>query len=522
MAMTDTAPETDATTTPLGDDAGPSRPTPRGGLASVLGSTDHRVVGRIFVVLSLIAIVVDLGISALVYLDIAGDGVLESRLVARFAANHGIALFVDALALFVGIGIIVVPRQVGAAAIAFPRAAAAAAWSWALSTVIWAVAVFFGGSYGGFHADLVRLGNVAVGATLAAIVLGSICIATTVLSSRPMGMGLGDVPFFAFSMLVASVLWIFTLPSAIAHVTLGHITRANPATLLSVTFDQGLSWLLHQPAVYVMAIPILGVALDAAAHLSGTAPRFRGVLLTMIGAYGLFSFGAWAQSALAVHTLVWFGFALLIAPPVLVVLGAALDTLRAGGKLKLVSPLAFGLLALLVLLLGCLIGVLRAIDEIGRGQLVGFQPDFMANAQLYFVFGAALVGGLGACFYWGRLVFGSPLPDNAGKGLAPLGLLAVVLMATPVALVGLLDPDGDVVQVFAGFAAAGAALLALVTLAALGAGLSAMRTAARGDELLPDPWGDAGTLEWVEEITVVSIDSPYPLRDGGSDEKGAS
>jgi hypothetical protein len=88
-------------------------------------------------------------------------------------------------------------------------------------------------------------------------------------------------------------------------------------------------------------------------------------------------------------------------------------------------------------------------------------------------------------------------------------------------LVGVTTPDADAVRVFAGIAAAGAALFALVTLAALGAGLSAMRTAARGDDLLPDPWGGAGTLEWVEEITVVSFDSPYPLRAGGSDEKDA-
>ena len=522
MALTDTAPETDAPTTSPSEAETSSSPARPSGLETLLGTTDHRVIGRIFVVTALLAIITDLGFAALVYLDIAGDGVLESRLIARLAVNNGLGLFVGTLALFVGIGIIVVPRQVGAAAISFPRAAAAAAWTWVLSVVVWGVALVFGGSYGGFHTDMVRLGNVAVGATLLAIMVGAVCIATTVLSSRPMGMGLGQVPFFAFSMLVASTVWVLTLPSAIAHITLGQITQANPATMLSVTFDQGLSWLLRQPSLYVIAIPVLGFAIDAVAHLSGTNPRARGLLQTSIGAFGFLSFGAWAQGDFASHTIVWVGYAALIGLPVLGVLAAVLATLKAGGRLKIASPIGFAIFTLLVLLLGCLVGGFLALDEIGKGQLVGFEPSFTSHGQFLFVFGAALIGALGACFYWGRLVFGSPPPDTAGKGLAPLALVAAVLFAAPVALIGLLTTEGDTTRIFAGIAAAGAALFALVVIGALGAGVVAMRTASRGDELLPDPWGDAGTLEWLDELTVVSFDSPYPLRAGGSDEKGDS
>ncbi len=129
---------------------------------------------------------------------------------------------------------------------------------------------------------------------MVALMVAAVCVATTVLTCRPMGMRLGDVPFFSFSMLVASIIWLLSLPSAVAHITLGHITHATPSTLLARTFGVGLEWLFHQPAMYALCIPILGIALDVVVHLTGGQHRFRGVILFFIGLYGFLSFGAWA------------------------------------------------------------------------------------------------------------------------------------------------------------------------------------------------------------------------------------
>src|SRR5690606_5002476 len=164
-----------------------------------------------------------------------------------------------------------------------------------------------------------RLGNIAVGGLLVSLAMGAVCVAVTVLALRPAGMRLADVPFFAWSMLVAASLWILTFPAVLANVVFIHIQRPN-ATDIAITGLDGISWLLRQPSLYVALIPALGIALDAAAVAVSGRQRFRGVAQGMIGAAGLFSFGAWAQGDVARNTLVWVLVCAAIALPLLGVL----------------------------------------------------------------------------------------------------------------------------------------------------------------------------------------------------------
>jgi hypothetical protein len=209
-----------------------------------------------------------------------------------------------------------------------------------------------------------------------------------------------------------------------------------------------------------------------------------------------------------------------IALPLLGLVGAAADTLRSG-RPSLISPLGFALASVLLLLLAVVSGLLLALDTIGEGQLVGFGTEELSRAQLYFVLAAALAGGLGGAHLWGQLAFGDRLPEVPGKGLGLAVLGGGVLLGAGPLILGLLqgnDADTDP-RAFAVISLIGAALLALATLGTLAGGLQARRGVSRGDDLVPDPWGRGGTLEWSDPANVpTTVESPYPLLAAESEE----
>ena len=110
---------------------------PAGGLAGLLGTVDHVGVGRLFVVASLLFLLVGRVAGVLVgaeRLDTADVDVLDDVLPAGLQPpRRPPALFLFLVPAFLGLAIAVVPLQVGAATIAFPRAAAASFWAWFLS-----------------------------------------------------------------------------------------------------------------------------------------------------------------------------------------------------------------------------------------------------------------------------------------------------------------------------------------------------------------------------------------------------
>jgi heme/copper-type cytochrome/quinol oxidase subunit 1 len=464
-------------------------------------------------------------VSGLVDLDTATNrGAFRADVTERLLLNHPLGLLlIGVLPLLLGIAYCVVPAQLGSPSIAFPRAAAAAVWTWLGSAVVFIVAVAADGGYGGGSVDAARLGNVATGALIVSLLLAAICVAVSVLTLRPMGMGLGDVPFFSFSMLAAATVWVLSLPAALAHVALGQVSHSNASTLASSTFGNGLAWTLIQPAIYVALIPVLGIVLDVAATAVAGRQRSRGAVQGAIGFFSLLAYGAWAQSQAARSTLVWVAVTLLAALPLLAVLGSVGDTLRQG-RPSLMSPLVFSVFAILLALLGAGVGLVQTINTFGHGTLADFKVDLfdkadllsgaqsLQSAQLRFVIGAAVIAGLGAVFYWGRQIGGTPLADGPGKGIAPLAALGVALWGVPPLIQALATTDHA--DVFAGISAAGAAVVLLAVLGTLGGLVRSATTSSRGDELLADVWGGGGTLEWAEPTTApITVESPYPVLD---------
>lgn len=489
----DAPPESAAVSTPAdGAVVGADRPP----MESIAGTADHKSIGRLMIGASLGHLVIFLVFGALWNADLASDGdLLPTSLSDRFQLNHQFGIVLAGLIpLLLGLAIYIVPLQVGASSIAMPRAAALSMWAWMFSADLFLISVLVNGSYGGGSEKMARLGNVAVGAMSLALLVGTLCVVTTVISSRAPGMTLDRVPPFTFSMLVAGSLWMFTLPSVLAHVVLLQISRPDVSTLSAAASSQ-FGWLFAQPSIYIIAIPILGIAADVVPVMTRQRQRMPTVVLGLIGLSGLLAFGAWAQLPVARETFVWAIFAVASGLPALGLLAGLADMLRTGGKPILAAPLMFSLLSLVLLLLAGVAGLLGGIDTAGDGALIGFGSTLVLG-QAYLIIGAAVTAVLGACFYWGAKIWGAAMPDNAGKALAPAAFVGGFLaggahLALAIAVAtsdGTPDPAP-----YAAIAAAGLAILGLAAFATLGASLAAGRTAGDG---FADPWGGQ-TLEWL-------------------------
>ncbi len=516
MALTQTRPSTEDS--PSASDSIGEAPS---GLEGVLGSGDNLVVGRLFIGFSLIYLALSALGLLLAGIDGLGDDGLLGLPTALWTSAPVAFVLLGAVPLLLGLAIYVVPLQVGSPTVAFPRAAALSLWGWAISSVIFLVGVALDGGIGGEDLESTRLSSIALGGVMVALSIGAVCVATTVLSHRPLGMGLSKVPFFAWSMLVAAPIWIMTFGSTTAHVFLGRISQADAPGLLE-RWVEGMSWSLRVPSIYMIAIPALGIAADVAAKSVGRRVNPYGVVQALIATFAIFSFGAWTQTPGAMQTALWVLWVLVAAVPVMGLLGAVLDVLRRG-RPKGSSALVASLLVFLLLLGGVLAGALQGLDTAGKGQLFGFDTASLELAQTYFLFGAALLGGVAGLVNWSRRIYAAPASEGQAKGMLTAALLGAGLLATlflAEGVAGAADQSMDS-QLLAAIAAAGGLLVLLAALAGVGLTLGATRAGASR----PDADDDTGlTLEWLpggvmpgQQPELAYVNSPYPLLDSRGD-----
>ena len=515
MAVTDTTlPEQAAAGEAVGS------PATAGEFEELVGTGDHTSLGRLFLGFSLLLLTVGLAIRLLVGLDLATDNGVLGSYVSMVDVSSLVALvLLGVLPALIGLALIIVPLQVGSPSVAFPRAAALSLWTWAISAGLFIASIALDGGVAGGDYDAASLGNISMGVMMASLGLASVCIATTVITHRPAGLTLARVPLFSWSMLVAAPIWIATFAAATAHVVLGHVA-ADSAPGLADNFANGLAWMLRGPAVYMLAIPVLGIAGDAVAHATHRALRNYGVFQGLIAAFGVLSFGAWAQGPRSVNTFVWALWALAAALPVLGMLGGLAESMRYGRPAA--SPGMVGsLLALVVLLGGILVGALMALDTAGSGTLFDFGAVLLGPAQSVFVVAAVIVGLVAGQAHWSGQVWGAVAKSRTVAGAGTLVALGGVLLAGIMAVdVFLIANDTDA-AVFVGIVATvGALLMVLGVLGALAASLSAERASFEGDGPA-EVDTDGMTLEWQVPWPAVAaqrtaelpaeITSPYPL-----------
>lgn len=521
MAMTETRPETE--TQPATPDPSPSGgvPRPAGGLAGLLGTGRHRSIGRLWVGTSLVFLGVTGGLGvALGSRRLQPDhyGAFNKDNFNQTLSLHGVAgVFLFALPILIGIGTIVVPRQLGAKTIAFPRAAAAAYWAYLIGGALVVVSYLINGGPFGGNEQGVDLFLASLAMVVVALVLASVCIATTVLALRVPGMTLARIPLFAWSMLVATTIWIASLGLLFGLLVLLYVDHRYRVFVYGANVDiaSWLRWTITQPQVFAFAIPALGFIGDAVPVFARTRARMHGVQMAAIGAFGGLSFGAWTflsfkyEHASEQALYVAVGFAVLL--PLLAFTAATAETLR-HGRPHLSSPLLFAISALLMLLAAAAAGAVRVIHAF---RLVGTTAD---SSVIHYTLGATAIAAIGAVHYWWPHVLTRPLKEGLARLTAVVLLVGVALLALPDVISGFRDePQGSLYTTVRNGVAAlngvsfvgGLIVLAAIVLFIVNLAVSMARDP-EGDAV--DPW-EGHTLEWAADPHALTVSSPSPLLD---------
>ncbi|MEZ5374042.1 MAG: hypothetical protein R2704_15205 [Microthrixaceae bacterium] len=151
---------------------------------------------------------------------------------------------------------------------------------------------------------------------------------TTVLTLRAPGMSLARTPMFAFSMLVSGALWLATVPAIVAVAALMQANRLEAGAIKTETLGD-LRFLGWQPAIWIIAIPAIGLAVDVVPVATGARLMQRFVFRGLLVALGVASFGVWAVNPeLSFNTFIWAALSGLALLAVLATLGGLLPQLR--------------------------------------------------------------------------------------------------------------------------------------------------------------------------------------------------
>lgn len=485
------------------------------GVGTWISTSDHKRLGRMMIVMGLvaaIAIAVIGGLLGFERIDAASTTLNANSITQLFALNRvGLAFFV-VLPIMLGLAVAVVPLQLGARALAFPRVAAAGFWAWFFGMVLVIVSIAANGGPGGGTPNFVALFISAYGVMLVGLVAIAASVATTVLTTRAPGMNMRRVPLFSWSALVSALGLLLVLPVAFGTVIYLYVSYRYNKTAFGGNTGvlQYLGFSLTQPTTFLFVLPAIGFVAEIIPVTARRRMPMRNAVLAGLALVGTAAFAGVTQ---VTHSLPWSGkglnlndfgtkfgdlisYAFFMALPLLGVLVLLLVGPLAlkGIRPKITAAFLFGFFGLGMILVGMLGALVYGVTDLGLQGTV-----FEEGVYTYVLYGGVLAA-MGAVTYWGPKLWGHRLNDNKLIPLALLGTLAVVLSSLPYYIAGFADqPAGTVTFDYAGPKGLWNVLVTvghgamLVTVASfIGLALGGFR---RGEVAGDDPW-DAHTLEW--------------------------
>ncbi len=508
------------------------------GIWSWIATVDHKRIGVMYGVTAFIFFLMG-GIEALfIRLQLAtpNGGVLDPDQYNRIFTMHGTTMiFMVVMPLSATFFNLIVPLQIGARDVAFPRLNAFSYWVFLAGGVFMNVSFFTGDNFlkGELGApDAGWFGYANLTSTrfspghgidfwiLGLQILGISTMASgfnflvTILNERAPGMSLFRMPLFVWMTLVTSFLIIFAFPVITVALFELMFDRLFDANFFNV--DKGGSpllwqhmfWLFGHPEVYILILPAMGIVSDVLSAFS-RKPLFGYPFVVFSGiAIGFMSWGVWAHhmytTGLGSVANSAFGMStILIAVPTGIKVFNWLGTLW-GGSINLKTPLYFAVGFIAMFTIGGLTGVTHSIVPSDYQQ----QDTYYIVAHFHQVlFGGSLFGLFAGIYYWFPKFSGRMLNERWGQLHFWLMLIGFNLTFQPMMVLGLLGmrrriytyPEGMGWDVWNLVATVGAFLIALSILIFIINVFVSLRSKQR---VGADPW-DGRTLEW-------SIPSPPP------------
>ncbi|OIH92737.1 cytochrome c oxidase subunit I [Curtobacterium sp. MCBA15_001] len=400
-------------------------------------STDHKTIGYMYLITSflyfLLAGVMALVIRAQLFEPGLQVVATKEQYNQLFTMHGTIMLLLFATPLFSGFANAIMPLQIGAPDVAFPRLNGFAFWLYFFGALI-AVGGFLtpqgAASFGWFaYAPLSDttftpgLGGTlwvfGLGLTGFSTILGAVNFITTIITMRAPGMTMFRMSIFTWNTLVTSLLVLMAFPvlaAALFGLGLDRVFEAqifNPANGGALLW-QHLFWFFGHPEVYIIALPFFGIVSEVFPVFS-RKPIFGYKTLV----YATISIAALSVTVWAHHMYVtgsvllpWFSLmTMLIAVPTGVKIFNWVGTMWRG-SVTFETPILWAIGFLITFTFGGLTGVILASPPLDFHVSDSY---FVVAHFHYVVFGTVVFAMFSGFYFWWPKWTGKMLNERLGK-----------------------------------------------------------------------------------------------------------
>ncbi|MGZ4114025.1 MAG: cytochrome c oxidase subunit I [Actinomycetota bacterium] len=444
------------TATVVTEPVGEAKPV---GLVAWLTTTDHKRIGILYLVTTFAFFLLGGIFAGIIRAQLT---VPNEQLVGRQTYNelftmHGtIMIFLFVAPFGFGLANYLLPLQIGAPDVAFPRLNAISYWMFLLGGLIVLSGFLTAGgaasagwtSYTplserayqpGFGMDLWIVGLLV---TSVSGILTAVNLMTTAILMRAPGMIMWRLPIFTWNTIVTLILVLVAFPSIAVAFAMLFIDRRLGGQLFDASAGgspilyQHLFWFFGHPEVYIMVLPFFGVVTEIVPVFSRKRLfGYTGFVLATLLIAG-YSMTVWAHHMFttgAVENPFFSAMSFLIAVPTGIKFFNWIGTMWRG-RIWFSTPMLFCLAFLGNFLIGGITGVMVASPPLDYH----FQDTYFVVAHLHSVLmGGSVFAIFAAIAFWFPKITGAMLRESLGKIAVALMFVGFNLTFTPMYVLGL-------------------------------------------------------------------------------------
>jgi cytochrome c oxidase subunit 1 len=401
-----------------------------------LRTTDPKQIGVMYIVTSLVFFMLGGVLALLMRTELARPGMqfLSPEQYNQLFTMHGtIMLLLYATPIVFGFANYILPLQIGAPDVAFPRLNAFSYWLYLFGATVTVSGFFTPGGAAAFGWTAYNpLSNATnspgpggdlwiMGLAIAGLgtILGAVNMITTVICLRCPGMTMWRMPVFTWEILVTAILMLIAFPVLTAallgleadrHLGSHVFDPANGGAILW----QHLFWFFGHPEVYIVALPFFGIVTEVIPVFS-RKPVFgyRGLVYATFGIAAL-SVTVWAHHMFATGAVLlpFFSFmTFLIAVPTGIKFFNWIGTMWKG-QITFETPMLFAAGFLVTFLFGGLTGVILASPALD----FHVSDTYFVVAHFHYVlFGTIVFATFSGIYFWFPKMTGRFLDERLGK-----------------------------------------------------------------------------------------------------------
>ena len=405
-------------------------------LVEWLTTVDHKKIGILYLLSALFFLIIG-GIEALLIrtqLIVPNNTLLVGMDYNKAFTMHGTTMiFLVVMPLNAAFFNFIMPLQIGARDVAFPRLNAFTYWVF-LSGGLFLHASFFipnavpdGGWFGYANLsgkdylpflsmDIWLLSLQILGLST---LIASFNFFVTIINMRTKGMNFMRMPMFTWTALITQVLIIMSFPVITIALALLMFDRVfgtsfyDPSGGGDVVLWEHLFWIFGHPEVYILILPPMGYVSEILATQSRKSIFGYPVMVISVSVIGFLGFGVWAHHMFTVGMGKWANaffsvITMMIAIPTGVKVFNWLFTMW-GGKIKINSSFLFAIGFILMFTIGGITGIMHASIPI---DLQHHDTYFVVGHFHYVLIGGSIMGIMAAIHYWFPKIFGKMLNER--------------------------------------------------------------------------------------------------------------